>query len=68
MAKLIQKINVRGSILAMEVGETLVFSTKKHIKPVTVRANVSRIRKQTGRKYTITENSIGSKTTVERTE
>lgn len=67
MAKLIQTVNTAGSILAMEVGETLVFPFQK-VKPVTVRANVSRIRKQTGRKFKITQNSNGSKTAVERTE
>lgn len=67
MMKFIQTINVRGSIMAMGVGDILVFPFQK-IKPNTVRANVSRIRKETGRKFKITQNSIGSKTAVERTE
>ena len=65
MAKLLQSINVNKSILTMEVGESLVFPFQK-AKPVTIRSDVSRIRKNTGRDYKITQNSIGSKTTVTR--
>lgn len=63
--KYIQTINVRASIMAMGIGDTLVFPFQK-IKPVTVRANVSRVRKETGRDYKITQSTNGSKTAVER--
>lgn len=65
MAKLIQRINANASIKGMEVGESLVFPFQK-VKPVTIRSNVSRLKKSTGRDYKITQNSIGSKTTVTR--
>lgn len=65
MAEIINRINVGGSLMTMNVGETLVFPFKG-VTPNTVHSNVNAIRKKYGRDFKVNTSFLESKTKVTR--
>lgn len=65
MAKIVRVVNTNETLRSMEVGETVVLPFKD-VAPVTVRANVSGLRKTTSMDFKIRQSSKESKSFVTR--
>ena len=66
MAKVMKVVNVNGTLKALKIGETVVLPFKD-VAPVTLRANVSGLRKSLGMDFKITQSTKECKTPVTRT-
>lgn len=65
MAKIIKVVNTNETLRNMRVGETVVLPFKD-VSPVTVRANVSGLRKRESMDFKITQSTKECKSTVTR--
>lgn len=65
MAKIIRVVNTYGTLKSMQVGETVAFAHRE-VSPVTVRANVSGLRKKSSMDFKIRQSFKEGKSTVTR--
>lgn len=65
MAKIIMVVNTIETLRNMRVGETIVLP-RKDVSPVTVRANVSRLRKYESMDFKIVQPTKGENSIVTR--
>lgn len=63
--KTLTKLNVRGTIESLEVGQYAEFSWAK-VLPNSVRANKRLVEKSTGRQFVLNQSSFSGKTRITR--